>query len=95
MTYRGRVRNGTIVLDPPASLPEGTEVEVRPAATDAAEPRPLNVEGTDEEGPGPVASAADTPTLYDRFKDFIGKAEGFPPDYSRNHDHYLYGHPRE
>jgi hypothetical protein len=39
MTYRGRVKNGVIVLDPPVTLPEGCEVEVetllgeaRPAA---------------------------------------------------------------
>ncbi len=29
MTYRGRVRQGVIVLDTPVQLPEGTEVEVR------------------------------------------------------------------
>ncbi len=28
MTYRGRVRNGVIVLDPPVTLPEGAEVQV-------------------------------------------------------------------
>jgi hypothetical protein len=33
MTYRGRVRNGVIVLDAPASLPEGAEVEVSPMKT--------------------------------------------------------------
>lgn len=32
MTYKGRVKNGTIVLDPPADLPEGTEVWVEPVA---------------------------------------------------------------
>ncbi len=32
MTYRGRMRNGVIVLEPPADLPEGTEVDVSPAA---------------------------------------------------------------
>jgi hypothetical protein len=31
MTYRGHVRNGVIVLDAPASLPEGAEVEVIPS----------------------------------------------------------------
>lgn len=30
MTYRGHVKNGFIVLEPPADLPEGTPVEVRP-----------------------------------------------------------------
>jgi len=29
MTYRGRVKDGVVILDPPADLPEGAEVEVR------------------------------------------------------------------
>ena len=28
MTYRGHVKNGVIVLDPPTQLPEGAQVEV-------------------------------------------------------------------
>jgi hypothetical protein len=31
MTYRGRVKNGVIVLDEAASLPEGTVVDISPA----------------------------------------------------------------
>ena len=31
MTCRGHVRRGVIVLDPPAQLPEGAQVEVRAA----------------------------------------------------------------
>lgn len=38
MTYRGRVKNGVIVLDPPATLPEGVEVEVLPAQDDLSGP---------------------------------------------------------
>ena len=38
MSYRGRVKNGVIVLDPPASLPEGAEVEVLPQSEDLSEP---------------------------------------------------------
>jgi hypothetical protein len=30
MTYRGRVKDGVIVLDQPAVLPEGAEVDVIP-----------------------------------------------------------------
>ena len=40
MTYRGRVENGVVVLDPPADLPDGAEVEVhliRSPAEDAAD----------------------------------------------------------
>ena len=33
MTYRGRVKNGVIVLDDPTPLPEGTEVCVEPLPT--------------------------------------------------------------
>jgi hypothetical protein len=34
------------------------------------------------------------PTLYERLKPFIGKAEGLPSDASVNLDHYLYGVPK-
>ena len=36
MTYRGHIRNGQIVLDEPAKLPEGAEVDV--ALVEAARP---------------------------------------------------------
>jgi hypothetical protein len=40
MTYRGHVRNGTVVLDEPAHLPEGASVEVN--VVDAAgKPPPI------------------------------------------------------
>jgi hypothetical protein len=35
------------------------------------------------------------PSLYERLKDFVGKAEGLPPDASVNLDHYLYGLPKQ
>ena len=40
MTYRGHVKNGTVVLDPPAELPEGAAVEVNvvPHATSESAP---------------------------------------------------------
>lgn len=72
MTYRGRVINGVIVLDPSAPLPEGAEVEVSLTKEDLLEP--------------PWAEV---------FKDIIGQAEGLPSDSSINHDHYLYGVPKQ
>ncbi|MCL4789411.1 MAG: hypothetical protein KJ070_21920 [Verrucomicrobia bacterium] len=30
MSYKGTVKNGVVVLDPPAELPEGTSVRVEP-----------------------------------------------------------------
>jgi len=35
------------------------------------------------------------PTFYERYKHLIGKAENLPPDFSVNHDHYLYGTPKQ
>ena len=31
------------------------------------------------------------PSLYERLKDIVGKAEGLPPDLAENHDYYLHG----
>jgi hypothetical protein len=33
-------------------------------------------------------------TLYETLKDIIGKAEGLPPDFAAEHDHYLHGTPK-
>ena len=41
--------------------------------------------------PTPQEEDETIPSLYERLKDFVGKAEGLPPDLSVNHDHYLYG----
>jgi hypothetical protein len=37
----------------------------------------------------------DIPSFYERLKPLIGKAVGLPPDASVNHDHYLYGVPKQ
>jgi hypothetical protein len=34
-------------------------------------------------------------SLAECLKDVIGKIEGLPPDYARNHEHYLYGTPKQ
>jgi hypothetical protein len=34
------------------------------------------------------------PSLHERLKDIMGKAEGLPLDLAENHDHYLHGQPR-
>ncbi len=30
-------------------------------------------------------------SLFDSLKDIIGKAEGLPPDFAAEHDHYIHG----
>ncbi len=79
MIYKGHVENGVIVLDEPANLPEGAEVEVHPVHT------PKQTHQSEE----------DVPTLYERLKPFIGMVKDAPPDAAVNHDHYLYGAPKK
>ncbi|MBI1784052.1 hypothetical protein HYR69_02825 [Candidatus Sumerlaeota bacterium] len=80
MVYRGHVKSGMIVLDDRAQLPEGTEVEVQ-------------VHGQTTATPPKESTAA--PTLNERLKSIVGRAQGLPSDAARNHDHYLYGLPRK
>jgi hypothetical protein len=40
-------------------------------------------------------SADQSPTLYERLRHLVGKAQHLPPDASINHDHYLYGTPKQ
>ena len=82
MTFRGHVKNGTVVLDKPGALSEGAVVEV--VAVTESTP-------TTKETPSTPAPR----TLYDRLESFIGAAEGLPPDLARNHDHYLHGLPKK
>ncbi len=93
MTYRGRVRNGVIVLDEPAALPEGAEVDVTPTRSGNQSELPPGTR-SDESG-SDLEDDASQPTWAEVFKDIIGKAEGLPADSSINHDHYLYGTPKK
>ena len=62
MTLRGKIKNGEVVLDQPAPLPDGTTVEVRAVVTPVAE----------------AGAEQPAPTLYDRYKSFIGIAQDLP-----------------
>jgi hypothetical protein len=42
----------------------------------------------------PPSEESRVPSLYERLKDVVGKAEGLPPDLAENHDHYLHGQDR-
>jgi hypothetical protein len=80
MTVRGKVRNGKVVLEKPLALPNSTEVEVRRVKKQK-----------------PAAKKAKTPrrSLTERLRSVVGKAKHLQPDASVNHDHYLYGLPRQ
>ncbi len=78
MEYRGHVEAGRVVLDEPATLPDGTVVSVRPLKTRRKADRARRRPGT----------------LAERLAPLIGKARGLPADASVNLDHYLYGLPK-
>ena len=35
------------------------------------------------------------PTLYERLRNVVGMVKNMPADASIDHDHYLYGHPKQ
>ena len=79
---RGRVKNGKVLLDDPLALPEGSEVEVRPAVKPEVAKARLPIDRPRRK------------SLAERLANVRGTAKGLPPDASVNHDHYLYGTPR-
>ena len=78
MTVEGHIENGQIVLDHETPLPEG---------------RKVRVEVLESEGPR-SSSGGELPTLYERYKEIIGKAKDLPSDFAENHDHYIHGTPK-
>jgi hypothetical protein len=74
MTYRGKVQNGVVVLEPGSDLPEGTEVEVQPTTAEA----------------DPAAKS-----LQEGLLKLAGTVKGLPPDFAKNHDHYIHGAPKK
>jgi hypothetical protein len=100
MTYLGHFSNGYIKLDDSVTLPEGTPVAVE-VLTDASATEPHAGDNTEV---SPIGSAeqdtgenslGDNPTIWAKLRALAGTAEGLPPDAARNHDHYLYGLPKQ
>lgn len=75
MTYRGRVTNGVVLLDPPNALPDGVEVRI--------EVIPSEIES--------LLLDENSQTLGEKLMKYAGRAVGLPEDAALNHDHYLYG----
>jgi hypothetical protein len=79
MTYRGRVKNGVVVLESGVLLREGMDVRVEPVE---------NAERM-HEAPEEVRS------LREGLLSFSGTIKDGPSDFAKNHDHYLHGTPRQ
>jgi len=82
---RGKVKNGKVVLQNPKALPDGAEVEVRLIKKIKKHPKK----------PAAKKNPQKRKTLAERMAPFIGVVKDLPPDMSVNHDHYLYGVPKQ
>lgn len=79
MTLRGKVKDGVIVLEGGASLPDGTEVTI-------SAPAPSS---------GPDKSVEEMKQkLLDLLQRIESEPCDLPSDLAENHDHYLYGLPK-
>jgi len=79
MTYRGRVRNGVIVLESGVRLREGMDVRIEPVG----------------EIEGEASGSQEAGQLREGLLSFSGVVKEGPSDLARNHDHYLHGTPRQ
>ncbi|MBO0698443.1 MAG: hypothetical protein J2P46_08620 [Zavarzinella sp.] len=85
MVLEGQVKNGQIVLDQPARLPEGTRVRVQVVTSlQAIAERLAEARARPDSGP----------TLAERYASVIGTAVDLPPDLAERHDHYIHGSDR-
>jgi len=80
MSFTGVVQNGTVVMEGPCPLPNGTRVEI--VVKESACP-------TNQGKHPPVVQAASP--LGERLLRLAGIMEGLPTDLAENHDHYIHG----
>ncbi len=78
MTYRGRVENGVVVLEPGAILREGMDVRVEPVV----------------ETEGSATGSEELNKFRQGLLGFSGVVKDGPVDMAQNHDHYLHGTPK-
>ena len=83
MTYRGHVKKGVVVLDSPADLPDGAEVEVRLVG----EPKTPAAPHRSESGALPPWAKKARELLPRMPRDL-------PEDFAEQHDHYIHGAPK-
>ena len=83
MPYKGRVRNGVVVLEKHAKLPEGTKVVVRLTNKRVIRKKIAK------------RKVKNLSRLAKMLLSHAGTAKGLPRDMARNHDHYLHGSPKK
>lgn len=76
MSYRGHVKDGVVVLDPPGALPDGTEVRVDPLSP-SAEPSMLDAAAFWKSMSFEQLAATQRVTVPQSFEEVLG---GWPDD---------------
>jgi len=80
MIYHGTVTGGVVVLEGGVTLPDGT---------------PVRVEALGRESPAwPSRPGSNLADLLDEVQTGVGLIDG-PADWAAEHDHYLYGAPKQ
>ncbi len=88
MTYRGYIENGKVRLVEETGLADGTEVRVEPVRQ--SRPKPQRRKSVSPKR----GARARNDSLASHYAGVIGVLTDLPRDFSRQHDHYLYGHPK-
>ena len=86
MVYRGTYKNGIVVLDEKADLPEGQRVRV-----DLEQPA---IDASSGKSRANGDQGSDKPTIWQALRELSGCLNSGNSDASRNHDHYIYGIPK-
>ena len=86
----GTVYQGVVVLDPPATLPEGQSVKI--IVETVVEKEPSQAEPVLH--PSSATPKAASP-LGEMLLKYAGVIDDLPSDMAKNHDHYLYGVPKK
>jgi hypothetical protein len=109
MTLRGFVKDGVVVPYDPSGLVEGAEVDIRPreapAPSKARSTKKKSAAVSRPKQPTkkkakPVTRASKhkkrngLESLRELLQEFTGIAKDLPPDFARNHDHYIHGGPK-
>ena len=90
MTFRGHIKDGKVVVDDRIDLPNGTEVDIRPA--EGMTSRKSKAKGATSRAKSARKSGREKgETLLDRYAAIVGIGRDLPRDLAAQHDHYARG----
>jgi hypothetical protein len=94
-SYEGRVVNGRIEWKGGKRPPEGFRFHLDPPRRVRKSAQPPPPMKSAKARPGGRAKSGARKTVWQLMLELSGKARGLPPDFARNHDHYIHGAPKK